>query len=133
MQSFFDQRRVTAWSQGTVPHYITGNPFIADAYAKVVFGFFRDCRAVDRVEASPGFPALDRSQPVYIIELGSGSGRFGFYFLKNLLDLHNRAGHKDISFKYIMTDFTERNVGFWNSHPALQSFIGQGVLDFACY
>lgn len=133
MQSFFDQRGVSAWSQGTVPHYITSNSFIADAYAKVVFGFFRDCRAVDDARASSGRPAFDLSQPIYIIELGSGSGRFAFYFLKNLLGLRNHPVLKDASFKYVMTDCAERNVEFWDSHPALQSFVEQGVLDFACY
>jgi hypothetical protein len=39
---FFEQRGVTAWSRGTVPHYITTNPTVAAAYAQLVFGWLRD-------------------------------------------------------------------------------------------
>ena len=132
-RDFFDQRGVRAWSEGTVPHYVVSNPFIAKAYANVVFGFLRDCRAVDNVPENSGFAALDLSKPVYIIELGSGPGRFAFHFIRNLLGSFGGSILNGVNFKYVMTDFAERNVEFWSSHPALQPFVEQGVLDFARY
>ena len=45
-RKFFDQQGIEAWRQGTVPHYVTSNPFIANAYAKVIFAFIRDVQAV---------------------------------------------------------------------------------------
>lgn len=128
---YFDQQGIQAWSQNTVPHYITSNAFIAGDYARVVFGFLRDCYAVANSPEAPDFAPLDFSQPVYIIELGSGSGRFAFHFLKKLMSFYPRSVLKDVPFKFVMTDFTERNLDYWRAHPALQSFVEQGILDFA--
>src|SRR5258708_34111390 len=81
-RTFFHQQGIRAWSQGIVPQYITSNPFVAKAYAKVVFGWLRDWS----ISTPP--PALDLSRPIYIIELGAGSGRFGYHFLKKFHRLH---------------------------------------------
>ena len=84
-KSFFDSQGVQAWTTGIVPHYITSNGWIADAYAKVVLGWLRDCAGTVREPGS--FAPLDLRHPVYIVELGCGSGRFGFHFFNRLLDL----------------------------------------------
>lgn len=123
-RNFFDTQGIEAWRAGFVPHHITSNPFIADAYAKVVFGFLRDCKNPDTVPLDPG-------QPVYIVELGSGSGRFAYLFLKKFLALQQNSVLKDIPVKYVMTDVAERNLAYWRSHPWLQSFVDEGLLDFA--
>ncbi|NET56060.1 MAG: tetratricopeptide repeat protein [Symploca sp. SIO2E6] len=120
-RNFFDRQGVEAWNQGTVPHYITSNPFIANAYAKVIFGFLRDCHA----------QGLNTDQPVYIMELGAGSGRFAYHFLKKFFEFFHRSPLNHISVKYVMTDFTDRNLAFWRSHPFLYPFVRSGVLDFA--
>lgn len=130
---YFERQGVEAWRQGIVPHYITSNPFIAHAYARVVFGFLRDCHSAINQHKDAGFPGMDLEQPVYLIELGSGSGRFAFHFLKKLLGFYQHSIFKDVPFKYVMTDFAERNVDFWHSHPALRPFVEQGLLDFACF
>ncbi|MGD8775285.1 MAG: hypothetical protein PVF44_08205 [Syntrophobacterales bacterium] len=132
-RNYFEGQGIEAWRQGTVPHYITSNPFIANAYAKVVFGFIRDCTAITGDSADDSFPPLDPGHPIYIIELGSGSGRFAYHFLKKFLDLYRRSVLKDIPFTYVMTDFTERNIDFWRQHQSLQPFVEAGVLDFALY
>ena len=128
---YFEQQSIQAWSQGIIPHYITSNPFIANAYAKVVFGFFRDCHPA--TDSSENRPQFDRTQPIYIIELGSGSGRFAYHFLKRFQDIQNYSVCQNSPFQYIMTDFTERNLESWQSHPCLQPFIERGKLDFACF
>ncbi len=130
-RNYFEQQSIQAWSQGTVPHYITSNPFIANAYAKVVFGFFRDCHAI--TNSSETLPQFDINQPIYIIELGSGSGRFAYHFLKRFQDIKTNSICQNIPFQYIMTDFTERNLDAWESHPCLQQFLDRGILDFACF
>lgn len=123
-RTFFEQQGIRAWSQNTIPSYITSNPFIANAYGKVVFGFLRDWYSV-------ASSSLDMSQPVYIIELGSGSGRFSFHFLKKFMDLFMRSALKEIPIKYVMTDFSEDLITFWQNHSSLQPFVEQGLLDFA--
>jgi hypothetical protein len=39
----------------------------------------------------------------------------------------------EINVCYVMTDFTESNLRFWQSHPTLQPLVDQGVLDFALF
>jgi tetratricopeptide (TPR) repeat protein len=122
-RDYFARQGIEAWRQGTVPHYITSNPFIASAYARVALGFLRDCQA--------GSPPLDPGQPVYILELGAGSGRFAFHFLKKFLAVFTRSALKGIRVKYVMTDFAEANLDYWQAHPWLGPWVEQGWLDFA--
>jgi hypothetical protein len=35
--------------------------------------------------------------------------------------------------KYIMTDFTYKNIEFWTKHEAFEPFVKAGILDFAVY
>ena len=147
-RQFFQQQGIRAWSNGTVPHYITSNPFIANAFGKVAFGFLRDWCAVgsDRRTASerqnpdPDRQApeidpvpLDFSQPVYILELGAGSGRFAYHFLKQFFATYPQSVLRHLSVKYVMTDFVPQTLDFWQTHPRLQPFVEQGWLDFACF
>jgi tetratricopeptide (TPR) repeat protein len=129
-RQFFVTWGVDAWSKGTVPHYITSNPFIARAYARVVMGWLRDCQSASD---SPDFPSLDRNHPVYLIELGAGSGRFAFHFLKRFLETWRVSSLRDVPFKYVMTDFAERNLACWREHPRLRPLVEAGVLDFALF
>ena len=55
-----------------MPHFITCNSFIGAAYAKVLAGYLRDGMS----PKCPDGVKLDPSQPLYIIELGTGSGKF---------------------------------------------------------
>jgi tetratricopeptide (TPR) repeat protein len=121
-KNFYDAQGARAWSAGLVPHYITSNPWIADAYAKVVFGWLRDCAAT-----------FDLGHPVTILELGCGSGRFGFQFLQRLLDLLGRSSLCHVRVRYVMTDFTDSTLEPLRGNATFQPWIEQGVLDFARY
>jgi tetratricopeptide (TPR) repeat protein len=131
-RSFFHQQGIEAWKQDTVPHHITSNTFIAGAYSRLVFGFLRDCHAVTGASENNALP-LDLSQPVYLIELGSGPGRLAYHFLKTFMSVFPRSAIKDVPFKYVMTDVTEQNLEYWRAHTSLQPFVEQGVLDFALF
>src|SRR5215207_7978012 len=119
---YFEQQGVNAWRSGTVPHYITSNPFIARAYAQVVCGYLRDCRAAG---------LLDESEPIYIIELGAGSGRFGFHFFKKMAELLPHFALQNLPIKIVLTDFAQPTIDYWMQHPVLQPLVEQGLLDFA--
>ncbi len=123
-REYFRCAGIKAWSQGIVPHYITCNPVFADACADVVFGFLCDCRAA---------AGQERSEPVQILELGAGSGRFGYLFLKTLSTLCRQSAGRAAPFRYILSDLAEENVAGYRSHPALQPFIAEGTLDFAVF
>lgn len=126
---FFERQGIDAWLQRIVPHYITNNPYLANTYARLVFAFLRDCQTATPGEE--GFPPLDLSQPLYIIELGSGSGRLAFHFLKNFLPLLARSALKEIPLKFVLTDFAEQTLEFWQTHRSLQPFLASGHLDIA--
>lgn len=117
---YFDEAGVSAWSTTTVPHYVTSNPALAQAYAEVALGFLRDCGAT-----------LDPTEPVTLIELGSGSGRFSFLFLRAFTALLARSPFAGLRFRYVMTDVVEKNLAFFRAHPRLQPFVARGELDFA--
>jgi tetratricopeptide (TPR) repeat protein len=116
-RNYFERQGIEAWRAGTVPHHITSSPFIADAYAKIVLGFLREFKGL--------------AQPVYIVELGSGSARFAYLFLKKFLDRQASSLLKEIPIKYVMTDFTDGIVEYWRTQPKLQPFIEKGLVDFA--
>ena len=121
-RNFYQNQGIQAWMSAGVPHYITNNPFIADAYARVVFGWLRDWYMSGEI-------ILD--QPVYLIELGTGTGRFAFQFMKQFFRLLDQSPLHQIKVKYVMTDFVGQNSAFWQSHPALQPFIASGRVDIA--
>lgn len=122
-RDYFDKEGINAWVN-QVPFYITSNPFIAATYAKVVFSFIRDW-----VKLHPDA----KKHPFYIMELGTGCGRFSYYFIKRLTDLLDRLGYADIKICYIMSDFTKHNVQYYETHPALKPFIDKGIIDYAIY
>ncbi len=122
-REYFDQQGIDAWVN-QVPFYITSNPFISHCYAKVVLHFVRDW-ITKHPEA--------KHDPFYILELGTGSGRFSFYTLKALHQLKQEYGMSDVNIVYIMSDFTIHNLKYHQEHAALQPYIEQGLVDFAIY
>ena len=105
-----------------VPFYVTSNPFIADQSHVYCCVFSR----FDRTE-------LTRTDYFYIVELGAGTRQFGYYTLKRMTELAKQWHLEDVSFCYIITDFTENNVRFCREHKRLQPFLERGVLDFAIF
>lgn len=119
-KKYYEEEGTRAWRNDQVPQYITSNPMIASAYADQILGFLQD-----RANQS------NDEEPVYIVELGAGAGRFAYHVLHELCQLRDYAGIKLPDFRYIMTDLAMSNVTAWSEHPALQSFIAEGLLDFA--
>jgi tetratricopeptide (TPR) repeat protein len=122
-REYFDREGINAWVN-QVPFYITSNPFIASAYAQVVFAFI-----CDWVKQHPD----SKNHPFYMMELGTGSGRFSYYFVKRLTDLLHSNKMSHIKICYIMSDFTKHNIQYHETHPALKPYIDQGIVDFALY
>ncbi len=119
---FYSEQTIDAWRRSIVPHYITSNTFIAQAYAKLVFGYLRDVLRDAR---------YDPQAPLYVLELGAGSGRFSYHFLTFFFSLLEQSVHREASVRFVMSDFSEKNLQFWRQHPSLQTFVAQGRLDFA--
>jgi hypothetical protein len=117
---FYEGAGVQAFGSNAVPHYVTNNPAIADAYARVVLAHLRDrARAATRAGGR-----------VYVIELGAGAGRFAFHFLRRLAPWLEAAS-LDVPVTYVMTDVVPSLVEHWRAHPRLRGFVERGLLDFA--
>lgn len=81
---------------------------------QVLHGFIKDCMG-------PGNKIpLDVNEPLYIIELGTGSGKFSFYMLKALEEMKSVCDFPMNKIVYVMTDFTETNFDYWATHPSLK-------------
>ena len=72
-KSFYAEMGPDAWMQ-KIPFFSTSNSFIANAYVNIIASFMDQW---DR--ANP-----DSDEPFYIIELGTGTGMFGFHVLSQL-------------------------------------------------
>ena len=108
-------------SSGVVPHFITSNSFIGKARDDFE-GYIRDMTS-----------KLDRTQPLYIIELGTGSGKFSYYMLKALVEMSSTVDFPIEKICYVMTDFTESNFNYWEEHPQLKPFFETGQLESAIF
>lgn len=115
---------IQAWGKHRVPSYITSNTFTTKAYAHVVLGFLRDCLSSH---------VLDLSEPIYIIDLGAGTGRFAYFFIKKLLQALDALELTEIKICYVLTDISHENIAFWQQHPLLEPFFKKGVLDCAYF
>lgn len=122
-RDYFDKAGIDAWST-QVPFYVTSNPHIAKCYARLVMSLARDWLSLHPESIQ---------EPFYIIELGTGSGRFSYYVLKQLAELQAELNLAHLKFRYVMTDFTLNNLKFWQTQPQLKPFISNGMLDFALY
>lgn len=117
----YTQFGIEAWSHRGVPSYITSNSFTARSYAQVVLGYLRD-----------NLSSFDPNHPIYIFDLGAGTGRFAYLFLKELMRCLPGLLPK-IKICYVMTDVAEANIKFWQRHPYLQPYFESGILDCAFY
>lgn len=111
-----------AWNNAT-PFFVTNSAFMAESYARLVVAFLRDYSA-----------HFDRKQPVTLLELGAGLGRFGFHLLRTILRLQGYFPETaELNLRLVLTDISENCVSFWRQHPKFANFIESGQLDFAIY
>jgi hypothetical protein len=126
-ESAYTQFGPEAWSTKGVPFYLTGSPLTARQYAHVLLGYIRD--SLSPLSPSP----IDLSEPLYILDLGAGTGMLGYLFLKKFFSLIEGLPFEKLKLKYVMTDFVESNIASCQGNPCLQPYIEAGVLDFAHY
>lgn len=122
-RSYFKQKGVHAWVE-EVPFYATSNPFLANCYAQMTMRLIQDW-----VRKHPE----SRNETFYILELGTGTGILSFFISKKIKQLRKRLQLEDVNICYVMSDYAESNLEFWDKHPALQEFVAAGALDFALF
>lgn len=122
-REYFDKQGIQAWAN-QVPFYVTSNPYIARCYAETVFAFIRDWTHQNPASAQ---------EPFYVLELGTGSGRFSYYVVKQIVALLKEFNLSHVKLRYVMSDFTKNNLEFWQQQDALAPFVKEGIIDFAMY
>lgn len=122
-RAFFETEGVSAWDT-QVPFYITSNPYIVHTYSQLILNFI-----ADQVKNGHYNPA----QPFFILELGTGPGKFSFHFVTHLEKLKKELGLSDIKICLVMTDFTDSNVNFWKKQDVFARALQENHLDFAFF
>ncbi|CAN0366718.1 unnamed protein product [Pylaiella littoralis] len=78
-REYYTAHHVQCWEKMVVPCFVTSNSFIARAYARVLVGFMRDWFLFSG--------KADRSEPLLILEVGAGHGKFSCLVLQHLLEM----------------------------------------------
>lgn len=121
-RSYFEEVGVGAWQKGQVPHYITSNPVVGKSYAELVLAFLRDLSLQGKTD-----------ETVYILELGAGHGRLCYHFFKHFEKYYEGNAFPLPPICYVLSDFTEANLAFWQEHPRLLPYFEKGWLDLALF
>lgn len=123
-RAYFEATGIGAWREDVVPHSISCSPYLARAYADVIRGYLRDLLATEQ---------LKPNQPVYVVELGAGSGRLSYHLHQQLAQTMAQAPFDALDLRFVLTDFAQSTIDFWTAHPSLQALTADGVFEFACF
>jgi Putative S-adenosyl-L-methionine-dependent methyltransferase len=128
-RDFYAQRGLKAWNEDLVPSYITNNPFIAEIFAGIVAAFLQDCLS----SAQRASPPLSQENHLRILELGAGTGKFSYLFLRKLVVLLQNQNIPLHLLRYCMTDTSESLIAEWRKNPYLKEFVSSGILEFEVF
>jgi tetratricopeptide (TPR) repeat protein len=124
-RDYYVHRGLEPWAEDLVPSYITNNPFIAEMHARIVTAFIEDC------QRHTARPPLSPDNPLHLLELGAGTGKFCFLFLRKLSALLRERNITPAIIRYTMTDCSEHLLSRWRANPYLAEFVQSGTLNFA--
>lgn len=130
MQEYYHNMGPEAWQDEVVPLQISSNKSLALSYANIIMAHICDWLANQDQDSAA---TRNSTEPFYIIEIGAGHGRFSFYVIKCLQEIAPIFGIAPDALRVIITDIAEKNVASCEQHPALQSMITSGIVDFAVF
>lgn len=113
-QASYDELGMAAWAADRTPSYITSNPHFAESTARVILALL-----------------IDIDEPVTIVELGAGTGRFSWLLLQALQAAIRACPVPVPDWMLVMTDVAPSLVDAWRRHPQLAPLVSAGALDFA--
>lgn len=125
-REYYVQRGLKVWTEDLVPSYITNNPFIAEIYAEIVAGFISDCMNLQPKDSRP----LSPENPLRILELGAGTGKFSYLFLRKLTKLLQARKILPQIVRYSMADCSEGLLAEWRANRYLAEFVKAEILEF---
>jgi hypothetical protein len=125
-ENFYAQRGLKAWTEDLVPSYITNNPLIAEMYAQIVAGYLEDCMA----HPPKNSPPISAENPLRILELGAGTGKFSCLFVRKISVLLQGRKIAPQTIRYCLADCSEDLIAEWRSNRYLAEFAATGILEF---
>src|SRR3974390_2566729 len=107
------------WSSPDGQHHLarTANNFVSHACARVAEGFLQDCSVRG---------LLNPEHPVWVLELGSASGRFGYGVWRSLNESLKLSFAQPPQLKLLLTDSAEWSRSFWRHHFRLTDLFESG-------
>lgn len=120
LNKYYAKEGIGAWAH-KVPYFATSNPYVANAYAQVIDQYIQEL--IEQKKYTGRF---------YILELGAGHGKLGYYVTKKLLELRQNA-QTPYDFCYILSDVSPKTVKFWESYPPYAKLVADGVMDFSFF
>jgi hypothetical protein len=122
-EDFYRVEGLSAWNENRVPSYLTNRMNFVETYVELFLAFIADSHA-----------QLDFEEPLYIVDLGGGTGCFAYRFLNELLDVKfDFPNLRRLNLKYVITDFAQANIDSHLRNPQFKRFVDEGVLDFALF
>lgn len=120
-EEYYASQGLNAWER--VPFYSTSRMMFVGAIAELVNSFLLDC-----------LDEFDLQSPIYILELGGGSGCFAYRFINHLKELMiDFERLKDLNVRYILSDFTKSNIDAHLNNVRLRPFFESGELDVGIF
>ncbi len=105
-RDYYRHLGVAAWDDKT-PYHLTNSQVLTDTYADLIVAYLRD-------------HPPDMSRVFYMLELGSGTGKFAYQLVR---DLRRKLAYfeelKNLRFCLVLSDIVRENVEFWQAHPKL--------------
>ncbi|MCO4744833.1 MAG: hypothetical protein KC912_08590 [Proteobacteria bacterium] len=114
VREYYEDRGPDAWSSADVPTQATTNCHMAEAYAATVLAWAEALTPSD--------------EPVYVLELGAGTGRLG---ARVAMALQRQRLRTSPAVVVVITDLSRKNIDACKQHPTMQPLIAAGAVDFA--
>ena len=102
------------------PHHLTSNAMVGKTYASLILGLLTDLALQGK-----------NKEKVYIVELGAGHGRLGFYILQELEIMTEQSAIELPPYCYVLSDIVQKNLDFFDDHENFQGYFQKGQLDLA--
>lgn len=122
LRGFYEHRGPRAWDVDGVPNHVTINPGMAMRYAHVALRYAQDC-------ARLGLATPQRPSPV--VELGAGSGGFGYRLALALAGLRRDLDLQSVRLAQVMSDLAQANVEAWRRQAGLGPLLAAGEVEAA--
>lgn len=118
LRRFYERRGPQAWAVDGVPNHVTINPGMARRYAHLALRYAQDCRRLGHGADAP-FP---------VIEMGAGSGAFGYRLHQAMTGLRDALGMDDLRLVQVISDMAASNLEAWREQVGLGPLLASGAV-----